>query len=118
MLLCKVGSNWDPTKVSPDQLLRMAYLLQLTVLLEPETQVKGIVLIVDLNGFGFKQLRCFSLAFIKKSMQFVQEALLLRLKKIHIVNNPRLFKLVWQISKPLMQEKLCERVIYISLDGT
>lgn len=110
ILLMKLGGNWDPSKVTPDQILRMLYILHIGALLEPETQVRGGVVIADLNGMGWKQVRTFRPAFATVLVGFLQEALPLRLKEFHIVNNPTLFKLVWQIIKPLMNEKLYKRV--------
>lgn len=34
----------------------------------------------------------------------------LRLKEVHIVNEPFIFKIVWAIFKPLIKEKLASRV--------
>ena len=37
----------------------------------------------------------------------------LRLKEVHIVKQPFLFNMVWQIFKPLIKEKLKKRVSFI-----
>lgn len=72
--------------------------------------MRGIVVIMDLKDLGMKQLQCFTPSFAKKLTFFVQEALPLRLKEFHVVNNPAIFKIGWQIVKPLLNEKFSNRV--------
>lgn len=110
VLLCTTGGNWNPSKVSTDQILKMLYILHLAALLEPETQVRGIVVIMDLKDLGMKQVRAFTPSFAKKLTSFIQEALPLRLKELHMVNNPVVFKFAWKIVKPFINEKFSNRV--------
>ncbi|KRT79165.1 CRAL-TRIO domain containing protein [Oryctes borbonicus] len=110
VLICRTGGNWNPSKVTTNQLLRIFYLLHLAALLEPETQVRGIVVVMDVKDLGMSQIRAFTPSFAKKLTSFVQEAFPLRLKEFHVVNNSMIFKIVWQIVKPLLNEKLNKRV--------
>ena len=41
---------------------------------------------------------------------YFQEAMPLRLKEVHFVNQPILFNMVWQMFKPFVKEKLKKRV--------
>ncbi|XP_021918955.1 alpha-tocopherol transfer protein-like [Zootermopsis nevadensis] len=41
-----------------------------------------------------------------------QEAMPLRLKEVHIVNQPFLFNMVWQMFKPFVKEKLKKRLFF------
>jgi hypothetical protein len=46
---------------------------------------------------------------MKNAMCF-QEAMPLRLKEVHFVNQPFLFNMVWQMFKPFVKDKLKKRV--------
>jgi len=41
---------------------------------------------------------------------YFQEAMPMRLKEVHFVNQPFLFNMVWQMFKPFVKEKLKKRV--------
>lgn len=43
--------------MTTDQLFRMFYLIHEAALLEEETQVNGVVVIMDYDGLGMKQVR-------------------------------------------------------------
>lgn len=45
-----------------------------------------------------------------KLLGFIQDAMPLRLKEVHMVKQPYVFKLVWSMFTPFIQEKLKNRV--------
>lgn len=47
---------WDPKIVSSDSLFRIFYLVHLVAQLEEDTQVRGIVVIMDFDGLSMKQV--------------------------------------------------------------
>ncbi|ENN77440.1 hypothetical protein YQE_06264, partial [Dendroctonus ponderosae] len=110
VLVVNSGSAWDPSKVTTDQLFRMFYLIHEAALLEEETQVNGVVVIMDYDGLGMKQVKCLTPAFSMKLLGFIQEAMPLRLKEVHMVKQPFVFNMVWQIFKPFIKEKLKNRI--------
>lgn len=112
VLLVNVGGVWDPSQVSTDQLLRILYLIHLVALLEPETQIRGAVVIMDYKDLGYRQIRAFTPTFAMKLMTFIQDAMPLRLKEVHFVHNPMLFNVVWKVIKPMVKEKLNKRVSF------
>ncbi|KAF7280371.1 hypothetical protein GWI33_006102 [Rhynchophorus ferrugineus] len=116
VLIVKCGGNWDPSKVTTDQIFRMFYLIHEAALLEEETQIKGVVVIMDYDGLGMKQVRALTPAFSMKLLGFIQEAMPLRLKEVHMVKQPFIFKMVWQIFKPFIGEKLKNRIHFHGSD--
>lgn len=50
-----------------------------------------------------------------KLLGFIQEAMPLRLKEVHMVKQPFVFNIVWSMFKPFIQEKLKKRVCLLSL---
>lgn len=114
VLIVNVGAVWDPKRVSADQLFRIFYLIHVAAQVEPETQVRGVVVIMDFDGLGMKQVRGLSPTFSRRLLTFIQDAMPLRLKEVHMVNQPYLFNLVWSLFKPFVKEKLNKRVSTIS----
>lgn len=110
VLIVNCGSLWDPKKVSSDQLFRIFYLVHVAAQVELESQVLGVVVIMDFDGLGMKQIRGLSPSFSKRLLTFIQEAMPLRMKQIHMINQPYLFNMVWQLFKPFIREKLKSRV--------
>lgn len=114
ILLMKLGGSWDPSKVTNDQLVRCLYLIHLGAILEPETQVHGIVIIIDLKDMGMTQVGAVTPTFAFKLISFIQDAMPLRFKGLHIVNNPFVWNIAWNILKPLQNQKVRERVCFNS----
>jgi retinaldehyde-binding protein 1 len=112
VLLVNVGGSWDTSKVTADQLFRMFFLIHEAAVLEPETQVRGVVVIMDFDNLSLKQISALSPAFSMKLLGFIQDAMPLRLKEVHMVKQPFIFKMVWAIFKPFIKEKLKNRIFF------
>ena len=112
VLIVKAGASWDPKKVNTDQIFRIFYLVHLAAMLEPETQACGVVVILDFAGLGMKQVSGFSPTFSMRLLNFIQDAMPLRLKEVHIVKQPFLFNMVWTMFKPFVREKLKGRLYF------
>ncbi|XP_031345362.1 alpha-tocopherol transfer protein-like [Photinus pyralis] len=112
VLVVNVGGSWDPSKVTADQLFRIFYLIHEAALLEPETQVRGAVVMMDFDGLGHRQALAFNPAFSMKLLGFIQDAMPLRLKEVHIVKQPFIFNIIWTIFKPFIKEKLKSRLFF------
>lgn len=112
VLIVNSGKSWDPSKVSSDQILRLFYLIHEVAMLEPETQIYGAVVIMDFDGLSMKQVVGLSPSFSMKLLNFIQDAMPLRLKEVHIVKQPFLFNMVWQMFKPFVREKLKKRMFF------
>ncbi|XP_066142226.1 alpha-tocopherol transfer protein-like [Euwallacea fornicatus] len=110
ILVVHCGEIWDPSKVTTDQMLRLFYLIHEAALLEEETQITGVVVIMDYKGLGMKQIRHLTPSFSMKLLGFIQDAMPLRLKEVHMVKEPLIFSMVWKIFKPFIREKLNKRI--------
>lgn len=49
-------------------------------------------------------------SFSMKLLGFIQDAMPLRLKEVHMVKQPFVFKIVWNMFTPFIQDKLKKRV--------
>lgn len=106
------GDVWDPSRVTADQVFRVFYLIHLAALQEVQSQICGAVVIMDFNGLGMKQVKGLTPSFSLRLLTFIQEAMPLRLKEVHFVNQPFLFNMVWTMFKPFVKEKLKNRMFF------
>jgi len=112
ILVTYSGEVWDPSRVTADQVFRVFYLIHLAALQEVQSQICGAVVIMDFNGLGMKQVKGLTPSFSLRLLTFIQEAMPLRLKEVHFVNQPFLFNMVWQMFKPFVKEKLKNRMFF------
>lgn len=110
ILIVNCGELWDPSKIPADDVFRMLYMVHIAAQLEEETQVRGVVCIMDFDGLSMKQVKALSPSFSKRLLTFIQDAMPLRMKEVHFVKQPFIFKLVWSLFKPFVREKLNKRV--------
>jgi len=112
ILVTYSGEVWDPSRVTADQIFRIFYLVHLAALQEPQSQICGVVVIMDFKGLGMKQVKGLSPSFSLRLLTFIQEAMPMRLKEVHFVNQPFLFNMVWQMFKPFVKDKLKKRMFF------
>lgn len=80
-------------------------------MLEPASQIAGAVVIFDMEGLSLPQTAKFTPPFAKRIVDLLQDSVPLRVKNIHVVNQPYIFKIVFSLFKPFLREKLKNRVI-------
>ncbi|KAF5281042.1 hypothetical protein FQR65_LT14892 [Abscondita terminalis] len=102
--------KFDSTKVSIDDIFRTNILALEEIVREPETQIAGIVVIVDMAGLSLHHARFFTPHYAKRSVEVVQETFPLRFKGFHIVNEPFYFDAVMAVLKPFLKEKVRKRI--------
>ncbi|XP_039952757.1 clavesin-1 [Bactrocera neohumeralis] len=116
VMIVNCGELWDPNSVPSDDVFRMLYMVHIAAQLEPETQVRGVVCIMDFDGLSMKQVKALSPTFSKRLLTFIQDAMPLRMKEVHFVKQPFIFKLVWALFKPFVREKLNKRMHFHGSD--
>lgn len=85
-------------------------------MLEPETQVNGAIVIFDMDGLTMQQAFQFTPPFAKRIVDWLQDSVPLRIKAIHIVNQPKIFNMVFTIFKQFLREKLRSRIYFHGTD--
>lgn len=112
MVIVRMGEVWDPKAVHEDKIFAILYTIHKLAILEPATQINGIVVIYDFAGLGMKQVKGMSPSASKRLLTFIQEAAPVRMKAVHFVNEPMLFNMVWALMKPFVKEKLKNRMFF------
>ncbi|XP_065356436.1 alpha-tocopherol transfer protein-like [Calliphora vicina] len=78
--------------------------------LEPETQINGVVYIVDLQGLSFSQALQHTPYRNKRVLDYIQNNIPLRVKGFHVVNQPKIFEPIFAAIKLFFNSKYAERI--------
>ncbi|XP_078046884.1 alpha-tocopherol transfer protein-like isoform X4 [Augochlora pura] len=116
ILIIELGKKWKHNKCSLDEVFKGCVLYVEAAMLEPATQIAGAVVIFDMDGLTLQQTWQFNPPFAKRILDWLQEAVPLRVKNIHIVNQPYVFNMVFALFKPFLKEKLKSRIIFHGTD--
>ncbi|XP_044266194.1 alpha-tocopherol transfer protein-like [Tribolium madens] len=101
---------FDSNVITIDDIFRTNVLALEQIVREPETQVAGIVLVLDMAGLSLQHAKFFTPYYAKKMVELVQETFPLRFKGFHIVNEPFYFDAVMAVLKPFVKEKIRKRI--------
>ncbi|XP_062871634.1 alpha-tocopherol transfer protein-like [Trichomycterus rosablanca] len=110
-ILCLRPGKWTPNDYPFVDNIRAIY-LTLEKLIQPEeTQVNGIVILVDYTGVGLSQASNPGPLLAKKVVSILQDGFPIRIKAVNIINEPRIFKGIFAIIRPFLKEKMAERYV-------
>lgn len=110
VLILRLGRTWNHRTCSLDDVFRGAVLFIEAAMLEPKTQICGAVVMFDLEGMSLQQAWQFTPPFAKRIVDLLQDAIALRIKAIHVVDQPKIFNMVFALFKPFLREKLRSRI--------
>lgn len=102
--------NWNPDVCSLEAMYKPSTLFWEHALEDPATQVNGITAVLDLRGGSLKHVRCMSPAHAFKIIYCMQECFPMRLKAVHVVNQPLFFTLFVGFLKPFLKNKFLKRI--------
>jgi len=108
--------KWKHKQVSLDEVYKGCVLLLEAAMLEPATQIHGAVVIFDMDGLSLQQTWQFTPPFAKRIVDWLQDSVPLRVKAIHVVNQPKIFNMVFALFKPFFREKLRGRIVFHGTD--
>ncbi|XP_055594964.1 alpha-tocopherol transfer protein-like isoform X2 [Uranotaenia lowii] len=116
ILLIELGKRWKHKEVTLDEVFKGCVLFLEAAMLEPETQVHGAVVIFDMDGLSLQQAWQFTPPFAMRIVDWLQDAMPLRIKGIEIVNQPKIFNMVFALFKPFLRDKLRGRIVFHGTD--
>ena len=71
---------------------------------EVKTQIAGLTIVLDCTGFGLSHLKHLGVNEIKLASAFLSGSFPLWTRRIHFVNQPRLFAVLMNIVRPFLSE--------------
>ncbi|KAG7207506.1 hypothetical protein KM043_009138 [Ampulex compressa] len=116
ILIIELGKKWKHNKCNLDEVFKGCVLYLEAAMLEPSSQIAGAIVIFDMDGLTLQQTWQFNPPFAKRIVDWLQDAMPLRVKNIHIVNQPYIFNMVFALFKPFLREKLKNRIIFHGTD--
>ncbi|EEC08971.1 phosphatidylinositol transfer protein SEC14, putative [Ixodes scapularis] len=107
---------WNPYTCKSEDIFRANVLCLEQAILDPVTQVTGIVAIMDMKGFGFTHIRFCPPSNLQKVVSLIQDCFPARFKAIHVVNEPAIFSMMFSIVRRFLNEKLQQRIHFHGCD--
>ncbi|KAI5737755.1 hypothetical protein M8J76_016467 [Diaphorina citri] len=95
ILVLELGKNWKHKKVCLDEVFKGAVLFLEAAMMEPSSQVAGAQVIFDMDGLSLQQAWQFTPTFAKRIVDWLQDSIPLRVKGIHVVNQPTIFNMIF-----------------------
>ncbi|CAH1117991.1 unnamed protein product [Phaedon cochleariae] len=112
IMIVNCGEKWNPKKVSLEDMFKAVMVAIEIAMLEPRTQLGGVHVILDLVGLSLVHVYQFSPSTAKLILDWVQDCTAVRLKGIHVINQPILFNMVYSIFKPFLGDKLKKMLFF------
>lgn len=100
----------DPYKVPVEHVFRSNVLALEDAIRDPETQIGGLVVLLDMAGLGFAHARYLSPHLAKRTVEVVQEAFPMRFKAFHVLHEPFYMDAILSVLKPFLKDKIRRRV--------
>ncbi|KAH7969252.1 hypothetical protein HPB52_016297 [Rhipicephalus sanguineus] len=107
---------WNSGICSMDELIRCLLVATECNLLSEETQIRGAVAIIDMEGFSMHHLLVLSPWFLRRALTIIEDTLPVRIKGFYFVNTPTIFSIAYTLIKSLMSAKLRKRVRLLGSD--
>lgn len=101
--------NADPSHYNFDALTKYCLMLYDILFLSEGTN-NGCIYITDADKLSFGHVARISPLAAKKALYYVQEAMPVRLKEIHVINVPPAMELLMNIVKPFMKKEMIDMV--------
>ncbi|GAB1610986.1 alpha-tocopherol transfer protein-like [Argonauta hians] len=109
VIVMKPG-QWNPDKVPIFDMYKTLFVILTKLIEDEETQVSGIIVIVDLKDVGWVHVRALSPFYAKKVASMIQECFPVRLKGVHYIHEPSMFDVLFSLVRPFLKEKLVNRL--------
>lgn len=103
--------TWDTSTITLADIFKTSFMLLIKIAEDEQTQIKGCVVLYDMNGMGFGHLTHVSPFYAKRSAMLFQDCLPIRFKYIHVVNEPAVFDYLFAMGRPFMSQESVEKVL-------
>lgn len=105
---------WDTSICSMDDLMRCALVATESNLREEETQIRGLVAVIDLKGFSAHHMLQMTPRYTRRVIAIGQDSLPIRIKGVYYLNTPAVFRIVHALVKPFLSAKMLKRLQFLA----
>ncbi|KAJ8950103.1 hypothetical protein NQ318_017828 [Aromia moschata] len=116
IMIMNIGTKWNPKEVKVEEMFKAIMVAIEIAMLEPKTQLGGVHVIINVEGLSLVHICQFSPHLAKLIIDWVQDCAAVRLNGIHIINQPKIFTMLFQIFKPFLGEKLKKCIVFHGAD--
>ncbi|XP_014462281.2 alpha-tocopherol transfer protein [Alligator mississippiensis] len=109
VLIYRIG-QWDPKMFTAYDVFRVSLITSELIVKETETQRNGVKAIFDLQGWRFAHAFQICPTVARRIAAVVTDSFPLKVRGIHLINEPLFFHPVFSLIKPFLTEKIKERV--------
>ncbi|XP_020857847.1 alpha-tocopherol transfer protein isoform X1 [Phascolarctos cinereus] len=101
---------WDPKVFTAYDVFRVSLITSELIVKEVDTQRNGIKAIFDLEGWHFSHAFQITPSVSKKIAAVLTDSFPLKVRGIHLINEPIIFHTVFSLIKPFLTEKIKQRI--------
>ncbi|XP_029447242.1 alpha-tocopherol transfer protein isoform X2 [Rhinatrema bivittatum] len=109
VLIYRIG-RWDPKLFTAYEVFRVSLITSELIVKETETQRNGVKTIFDLQDWRFAHALQITPTIAKKIAGVLTDSFPLKVRGIHLINEPLFFHPVYALIKHLLPDKIKERV--------
>ncbi|KAM6919153.1 alpha-tocopherol transfer protein [Xenentodon cancila] len=109
VLIYRIG-QWNPKDWSAFQVFRVSLMTSEIISMETETQRQGLKVIFDLQGWSLGHALQINPSLARKISSVLLDSFPLKVRGIHLVNEPLFFRPVFAMIRPFLPDKIKQRV--------
>ncbi|XP_017165350.1 alpha-tocopherol transfer protein [Poecilia reticulata] len=110
MLHVLSAGQWNPKDWSAFQVFRVSLMTSEIISRETETQRRGLKAIFDLKGWSLGHALQINPSLARKISSVLSDSFPLKVRGIHLVNEPMFFRPVFAMIRPFLPDKIKQRV--------
>ncbi|KAJ8272665.1 hypothetical protein GJAV_G00091970 [Gymnothorax javanicus] len=109
VLIYRIG-QWNPKEYTAYEVFRVSLITSELIVQETDTQRNGLKAIFDLQGWCFAHALQINVSLAKKISAVLTDSFPLKVRGIHLLNEPLLFRPVFAMIRPFLPDKIKQRV--------
>nr|XP_046263416.1 alpha-tocopherol transfer protein isoform X1 [Scatophagus argus] len=109
VLIYRIG-QWNPKDWSAFQVFRVSLMTSELISKETETQRRGLKAIFDLQGWSLSHALQITPSLARKISSVLTDSFPLKVRGIHLVNEPMFFRPVFAMIRPFLTDKIRQRI--------
>ncbi|XP_068196654.1 alpha-tocopherol transfer protein [Antennarius striatus] len=109
VLIYRVG-QWNPKDWSAIQVFKVSLMTSEVISRETETQRRGLKVIFDLQGWTLAHALQINPSLARKISSVLSDSFPLKVRGIHLVNEPMFFRPVFAMIRPFLPDKIKQRI--------